>query len=146
MDKIRGLEQEVSDEDGAIDNDKAAIETLLEEKKATDACISELKNERYKTEQATDQLRKQISVMKKELESSVIKVQEENDELNHSMIVLKMKKKEAQEKVSNLENEINQAETAISDARMRFKSSLATRVKQTGALIIQRRTLHVPIQ
>ena len=117
MEKIRGLEGEVSDADSAIDDAKAAIEALLEEKKTLEDTVSDLKNERMRVDQTSSQLRNQLSTMKKEQESKLFKVQEENDELNHSMIVLKVEKKDALEKISNLENEIDQAETVIGDAK-----------------------------
>jgi len=117
MEKIRGLEGEVSDADGAIDDAKAAIEALLEEKKTLEDTVSDLKNERMRVDHTSSQLRNQLSTMKKEQESKLFKVQEENDELNHLMIVLKVEKKDALEKISNLENEIDQAETVIGDAK-----------------------------
>ena len=89
----------------------------MEEKKAADARIQELKNERFKAEQAMEQLRKQFTASKKEQESKMFKIQEENDALNHDFVVLKMEKKEALEKVASLDQEIKQAEAAIGDAK-----------------------------
>lgn len=121
MEKIRGLEEEVSDADGAIDDAKAAIETLLEEKKAADARIQDLMKEREHIDSAMDQLRKQTAVNKKDLESKLFDVREENEELNHNIILLKMEKKEAEEKISNLQDDVSQANSAIGGAQDALK-------------------------
>ena len=86
MEKIRGLEEDVSDADGAIDDAKAAIETLLEEKKAADVRIQNLMNERANVDSVMDQLRKQNVASKKELESKLFDALRENEELNHNII------------------------------------------------------------
>jgi predicted nucleic acid-binding Zn-ribbon protein len=124
MEKIRGLEEEVSDADGAIDDAKAAIETLLEEKKAADQRIQDLKNERSKVDNAMEQLRKQMAANKKDQEQKMFKLQSESEELTHENLLLKMEKKELQEKMSTLEEEVNQAESAIGDAKSALQKLL----------------------
>ena len=124
MDKIRGLEEEVSDADGAIDDAKAAIETLLDEKKAADARIQDLRSERERAAEATESIRKQMIAGRKEQEAKLFKAQAENEELNHRTIVLQMEKREASERVTGLEAEIAQAETAIGDAKAALKKML----------------------
>jgi predicted nucleic acid-binding Zn-ribbon protein len=124
MEKIRGLEEEVSDADGAIDDAKAAIETLLEEKKAADQRIQDLKNERSKLDNAMEQLRKQMATNKKDQEQKMFKLQSESEELTHENLLLKMEKKELQEKMSTLEEEVSQAESAIGDAKSALQKLL----------------------
>ncbi len=88
MDKIRVLEEEVPDTEGATDTAKAAIKTSLEEEKTAEATINDLQNERDEAVQGADHLQKQCAAAKKEQGANMSKVQETNDELNHQMRII----------------------------------------------------------
>ena len=88
MDKIRVLEEEVPDTEGATDAAKAAIETSLEEEKTAEAPINDLQNERDEAVQDADHLQKQCAAAKNEQEAKMSKVQEDNDELSHQMRII----------------------------------------------------------